>query len=758
MRQSAMFKPAATMRLVCALALAVGSLALDMSFGRAAAQTSQGAIIPLPEAELGTAPLVGSVVDVTERFTEARRGSAAQQGEAAVPRNWISPIRLQNLRHRVNHGIVRISGEREVLDFDLYSSAAAPSQVFRLKAVSGINNLPERSHVRVSVNGTAIGMRNLTHIEAPGALDFALPPDLLVEGRNHVQIEMRQHHRIFCGPEASFDLWTDLDLSRSGLVIPRGDGIPGIETFTMGLAAQASGIGPVEIRGLNALGNDAETWRAFLVSRLNQVLSGAPVVFRFSDYWSTVEQGPAKARITILPAAESRVRFVTSGDGAQVMVLEVAQGTDPADLLAGLPQLAERRDMRRVPVVEPGEDVSFSTLGFATEQLSQHYAARALDFSLPDDWLIRTAAKARVYLDYAYAPNLPEGSMLLLSMNGTSIRLLPLRGEGGVPITAFPIDFEARLMHPGPNVLTMQMFIPGDPPDLPCASNAAPMLQIGAESRLRVPYSPPMATPDMHFAFAALQPDSLRLNELSGRAYSDMDVLTLGAALSRPHAGNGVSRLHLLAIEDLGAVPTAHYRIDRRLLEQTVLSGQTDDMMLAAPVGSLDDPFQARRPSSRSFGAAVSNGWDEARARARWVRDRMFPSSGDQLSHWLADQHGQAVLFQLDPERPDEIWMLRNPDSEIHQIAQSFAAANMGGVGPRGQVAVLTHEGYWVNWLAPDRFPVLLEPWSFRNFRVAMGNIVSSRPIFYTILMLTIALVSGLVALRLVISTREHKV
>lgn len=758
MKQFSVNIPLSCLKIGAAMGLLLACWLPETILRPAAAQTGDTAIIPLPESALDSVPFAGSTTDLLARFDGARRGGGAQQDKDDSAAHWVSPIRLQDLRHPVTNGVVRVSGEREWMVFDVYASAAAPSQVLRLTTISGINNLPERSHVRVSVNGTDIGTRNLTHVEAPGATDFNLPAGLLVEGRNRVQIEFRQHHRIFCGPEASFDLWTDLDLSRSGLLIRSDEPVPGIETFIMGLAAQASGVRPVEIRGLESLGNDAEIWRTFLVSRFNQVLSGAPIVFRFSDYWSTREQAAAHARITILPAAQSQVRFVTSGDGAQVMVLEVAQGTNPADLFTNLPELAERLDERRIPLVEPGQDTSFAALGFETEQFLQHYALREIVFRLPDTWLIRTAAKARLNLDYAYAPNLPDGAMLLLSVNGTSVRLLPLLREGGIPITAFPIDFEARLLHPGANVLTMQMFIPGSPADLPCASSNVPLLQIGSGSSLNVPYSPPMATPDMHLAFAALQPESVRGNDLSARAYSDMDTLTLGAALTSARGMDGRSVLHLMAIEDLGGIPTAHYQLDRRVLEQVVLSGRKGDVLLAGQPPSPQDLFQMHSQPSRSFNAALSNGWQEARERARWLRDRIFPNVGDQLNVWLAEQHAQAVLFQLDPERPNEIWMLRDPDTDIHHIAQSFAAARSVGIGPRGQVAVLTHEGYWVNWLAPDRWPVLLEPWSVQNFRVAMGNIVSSRPIFYTILMLTIALFSALIALRLVISTREHKV
>lgn len=157
-----------------------------------------------------------------------------------------------------------------------------------------------------------------------------------------------------------------------------------------------------------------------------------------------------------------------------------------------------------------------------------------------------------------------------------------------------------------------------------------------------------------------------------------------------------------------------------------------------------------------SMRAAVSNALGAVVDSVKWVTDRVFPSSGDQLNNWLAERRGQAILFQLDPNRPDEIWMLRSPDSDTHVIAHSISAARAYGSGPRGQVSILGYDGRWDNWIAPDRRPILLEPWSWENFRYALGNFVSARPIFYTIMVLFLALCSALVALRLVISTREN--
>jgi hypothetical protein len=719
----------------------------------AAPLLAQQGLILLPEQEGSRQPVQDSNVLTAERVSRHRRAEAAED-PAQVQRDWVAPLRLTDLQVRRSGALARVSGEREFVGFDLYVADPARTHRLQLVTVSSINLLPERSFMRIKVNGADLDSIQLDNFETPEADEIVIPQGTLRPGRNNVQIEFRQGHRIFCGPDASFDLWTDIDLVKSGLVLDTVRGGADADGFMMGLAAQSAGLAPVDIRGIDSLGAESDAWRRALVRRLNQALVGTPVVFSFTDYWTVAPRDRSHARITILPAAKSQISFRVAGDGARVMVLEVAQGTRPSDLLDQVPQLEPQAQAARAPLLSADSENSFAEFGIRTESFSQRYAVRNHPFRLPDDWLILTAEKARIYLDYAYIEGLPKQSKLLISVNGQAIRLLPLRGEGGAPITRFPIDFEARIMQPGTNTLTFEMMVPGDPADLPCPAYDQPFLQIGESSSLFVPYSPPMSIPDMDLAFSALTPDSLSRNELSNRAYSETDILTLSAALARTRGDIRPSTLHLISIDDLGAVPMAHHRADRKLLEDTVLLTPEYEAMVAAQL-SVDDPFSARRQQDRGFRAALSNLVSLIVDRIYWVRDRIFPSNGDQLNAWLAERRGQAVLFHLDPARPDEIWMLRSAESDMTQIAQSIAAARSYGRGPRGQVSILGHDGRWDNWIAPDRRPTLLEPWSFQNFRTAMGNFVSARPIFYTFLMLFLALGSALVALRLVISTRE---
>lgn len=750
----------ACLRLFGAAALALWAcFGLDprLSLSQANAQT----IIQLPDTDPGdTLPPVEALSNLEDRTAPARRGfdTVAQEGFS----NWVSPLRLTDLSILSSGQTARVSGEREVVRFDLYAGAGSAPRQLKLVTQSSINILPERSQMRVAVNGVDLGVARLDKFDGFLPTLFDLPDDVLIPGRNRVEIEFRQGHRIFCGPEASFDLWTDIDLTQSGLLVDHSRIGLNADSFMMALAAQVASTDPVEIRGLDRIGVQADAFGADLVRRFNQALVGAPVVFRFSDYWTAQQEQRAFARITILPAESGRVSFRIGGDGAQVMVLEVAPGSSPDALLADIAAFQPQAAAARAPLVTPGRIVPLSDFGVQTESFSQRYAYRSYPFRLPDDWLVLTAAKARINLDYIYAHGLPRASMLLLSVNGTAIRLLPLRDEGGTLITEFPIDFEARLLHPGTNKLSFEVMVPGDPPDLPCPAADRPFLQVSDTSTLYVPYSPSMAIPDMDLAFSALTPASIRTNELTARAYSAADLLTLSAALSRAQADTRPAVLHLISIDDLSSVPAAHHRADRRLLEDVVLALPDVTPVLQDPaLAYVDDPFARRRQGGGSMlgglRAALSNSTQAVLDGVYWLRDRIFPSSGDQLNQWLSTRRGQVVLFHLDPTRPEEIWMLRSPDADMHVIAQSFAAARVLGSGPRGQVSILGEDGGWDNWIAPDRQPILLEPWSTRNFRFAMGNFVSARPIFYTLIVLFLALLSALVALRLVISTREHK-
>lgn len=758
--------PCRPLRLLLAATLAFAGAALP-----AAAQQRAPALIPLPGAggavALQPGALEAAVDLLAERLLrESRRGHAesvgpAVGGELPARATMLSPLRPVAARGRPAGSALRFDGERRSLDFALHLPDPGRLRALRIATLSSINVLPERSSFRVFLNDVFVGTAQLENVTATGEVDFAVPPELARAGANAVRIELVQYHRIYCGPEASFALWSDIDLARSGAVLDAEGMEPGEATFVMGLAAAAATGAGLEIRGAEILGAERTAWIAGLVQSIATAMGGDAVPLRIGGYWALARPVPPAARITFVPAEVPGIRFARGGDGAQVMIVGVPPGSGPValpDFGALLPALPAAAP---VPLIATERPVALAEMGFRSLELRDRYSLTEVRFRLPDDYVILHNLKSQMTLTYIYADDLPWGSVLQVYINGTNIRVLPLRGEAGRLIEDFPLRFEARHLRGGVNTLAFEVIVPGDPADLPCPARDLPVVAIAETSTITAPYSPAMYLPDMHYAFSALRPNSVVGSDLTGRAFSDLDALTLAAAFTGGRHGGTVlpsARLHLTAIDDLGAVPPGPYSISRRALE-AVLS-RPNPLEPAEPAAiAADEPSLLRRDGRGRDGApaAFSAGWDWLARTGAAALQWMHPRAGTFLDLWLAERRGIAVLLQLDPDRPEHIWLLRAPGSDIDAIAAGLVAARATGTGPRGQVAVLDAEGRWHNWYAPDRQPVLLEPLTLGNIRHVMGNVVSAMPIRYVAILFILVLVSAAVALRLVLATRETR-
>ena len=713
--------------------------------------------LPLDSAATGLTDVDQDRLNAERLDAERHRGNFVE--ELAAETGLVSPLRPIEARGRPAGSAIRFDGERRTLQFALFVPSPEQVHALRVSTLSSINVLPERSHFRVFVNDTFVGEGRLENFSGFGNAEFPLGSASLLPGQNNVRIELVQYHRIYCGPDASFALWSDIDLANSGAVLTSGEGISGQEGFLMGLAsAAATGTG-IEIRGAEGLGDYRDEWVSQITQRISAALGGDPIPFRFTDYWSVQGAARSASRITFLPSTVNRLSFRTAGEGAQVMVVEFIPGERPHALPEFeniLPRVAERA---QPPLIDTERAVAFSEFGFQSTEVYDRYALIESRFRLPDDYVVLTNDKAEIALDYIFVPDLPEGAMMLVHVNGTNVRLLPLRGEAGTLIEQFPVRFEAQLLRSGINTLAFEVMIPGAPADMPCPTSDSPMMAIGQGSTLTVPFSPSMYLPDMHLAFAGLTPESVAVNEMSARAFDRNDVVTLRAALSGGERADAVAlhtRLTLLSLDDLGSIPMGGYQLGRQAIEMALMGDEA--AITGLPTPAAEPQHALLRISERGDStAALARGWDWLKNGFETALQWLQPRSGQLLEHWLEEQHGQAVLIQLDPARPNQLWLVRAPGSDMSAIASAIVAARTTAEGPRGQISVLDNQGRWQNWTAPDRQPVLLEPVTLHNIRHVVGNFVSAMPIRYVTGLFFLALISALFALRLVIATREHR-
>lgn len=767
------------------------------------AETSQPPLIVLtPEATLpvavaqtevpkGPAPLITLVPAAGMSLTDPTRLGASPEGVvlAAAPEgtvqaalvptlpapaatDWMMPlIPVAGTATPVTRigagmsqpGILRLTGEVAEAQMTVTLPEGTPASMILTVALrSSVNNLPEKSEILVMVNDVKAGVIPLESIGP--FVDYRLAVNGLVPGANRIQFLARQAHRIFCGPEASFGIWTEIDLGKSGIPVA-----PVLVPLTpsglmIALQAQTAGGGVVEVLA------DADT-DARMIREVARALSdalGYTPRLKVVPFYAPEMDLTAKARVAIVAAVQDQVSIRRGTGEAAVLQIEYTADAPLPDLSLFLPvqQIAPA-----IPVLKPGVATPLAALGVPQIIGNTHYFRRDVDFTLPDDWLLLASQKAEFEINYGFSEGLAEGGLLLIKVNGQTVRLLPLDREGGKILPPLKISFLASRLHPGLNTLTFEMAVPGDPALMPCVSRETDMLAVLGESTLYVPASPRMTQSDIARSLTGLDGVDVTIHSAAGAeaapaqaAILDMEM-QLRPLMSLPRR----TSLHVVSMDDVGLIPMGDTRVSRNDLQSAldpVPLPSVIPAVLAVPeppkfrLSAEDLGAQAAGVNTdrdTSFLATLAStftpgGWVASTATDGY---RAAMPGSVSLKRWLALHQGQAILLQLDPATPDDLWLLTGPDMNLADIAPKLDAfrRDASHAAP-AQAALLTRHGTWVTW-SQNRAPKLLESWSFGNLRTVLGNYASWSPMLFTALSLLFALLSVFPAIVFVLVTRQ---
>lgn len=637
----------------------------------------------------------------------------------------------------------RLAGEVARDRFILFLPVALDATQLHLAHRSGIDVLPEMSRIDVVINGTLVGAVEPGNFDAFGRDVIDVPDGVLQAGQNRVEIVARHSHRIACGPEAAFALWTEIDIGASGVMVPPDALTPGPLAFLAALSAQSARGDPVVIRrpDPSASLTDAAPFIAQVVS----ALGGTPPAIESAPYWTLSEGAADLVRITAFePGSDADTpRFERGGDGAIVLLVERGSAYD--DVSSMLLDPAEVAEAATVPVLQPGGATPLSELDAPSLQAEGRYALVPVRFRLPGDWLLLASQKARLDLDYGFAPDLPDGSLMLVKVNGTTVRLLPLDIEGGDALPTLPIRFQANLLRPGINRLDFEILVPGDPPNVACPPIEGPIVDIIPSSRLLVPGSPAMSLPSLDAALDLVPADGIRLTEAAARQMPPGFVpqvaagLLLGARAPVPGA-----TLTIGTVADLDRVRGPLIAEAARPMA-TVLRGRIPDAAAAGPA-----------PRAAADDGPVA--WLTALPE-RLVTSMRRLAYGDtpDLVTWLEGRSARAALLQPDPADETAIWLIVAPGGDPSDVARALAAGRGSASGPVGQVALYTPGSGWQSWTTRDRPLSLLEPLGVGNLRAVMGNYATLSPLGFAAVFLGLTAISALVAIWILLLTRRGR-
>lgn len=663
------------------------------------------------------------------------------------------PLRAATLRPEGVGPVMRLGGEVTTERFILFLPADPGQTALHLTHRTGIDALPERSALQVSVNGHELPALLPDNFDAFALDVLAVPEGVLRAGRNTVEITAHHTHRIACGPDAAFALWSEIDTANSGVPVPAGDFETGPAGFLAAIAAQTAQQMPLVIRRPDP---EASLLAAApFIGQVAALLGGAPPRIESAPFWTLQGDTPEAARITALPPGQGSQgpRFERGGDGAIVLMVE--QTDDYGPISDAFMTVAGDLSPSGAARLMPGQAQPFSMLGVERLQGEGRYIRLAVDFALPWDWLLLASQKARLDLDYRFAPGLPQGALLLVKVNGTTVRLLPLDRDGGAARPTLPVSFEARLLDPGMNRIEFEALIPGDPPDAACPPMADAVLEIAGTSRIFVPPSPRMWMPSIDRALSRMTGWNIQLTQAAEATLPPGVAPQLAAALmlAQPGASRNEpsARLTVGTLSDLEQLVTTWPTGSRRALVDSLSRQRLQQAAPGMDSTRWDLVASPREPGLFSGLGRIGELPDQTlQAALRLVR-----GDAPALADWLATHSGQAAMLQPDPAQPDDIWLILGPFADPATVAGALAAHHGGRSGPAGQLSLYVAGDGWVSWTDPQRPLNLSERLSPGNIRAVLGNHATVSPLRFLALILSLTALSALVALAFLVKTRK---
>ncbi len=723
-------------------------LALGVPAAAQLIQIDPGSSVEPEGSAIEIAPDAPAAVEPAER---GRRVADAAGTDAADAATRLAPVRPES-RLVDNLATPRLTGEVTTERFVLILPADPGATDLLLSHRSSIDVLPEESSLRVSVNGRALGTLmpdNFAGFEQEG---LRVPEGVLRAGRNLIEIEARHTHRVACGPDASFAVWTEIDTAGSGVPMP-GDAFGSDAAgFVAALAAQAAQGQPIPIRRSapqRPLGDAAP-----FLAELAAILGGTPPGIETVAYWTLAPDTPPMARITAVPPEAGLLapRVSRGGDGALVLLVE--EGSDWSELRGLLATAFEAPADVGLQALRPGEAVPLATLAPGRLAAEGRYDVVSVPFRLPQDWLMLTSAKAELALDYRFAPGLPDGSLLLVKANGVTIQMLPLDEGDGSALPTLGITFPARLLHPGANRIDFEVLVPGDPVDRACPALSEPVVEVSPESRLTVPGTPRMSLPSIDLALARLSVGGIAPTNRAANVFEPGIVPQVAAALvpaeQDPVPPGEETSLTIATLADLETIDAASFggaltALTEALGRERMLDA--DRLVTAATAWDAVD-------GAVMDDLAPATGLAGIAQRVIAELRRLTLGAAEPLEDWLAERTATAALLQPDPDRPGEVWLVLGPQADPAAIARVLAASRDAANGPNGQLAIYSEQGGWASWTSPDLHLELHEPVNIRNLRDIMGTYATLEPLHFMGATLLLTALSIIVAVGFIIVTR----
>ncbi len=411
--------------------------------------------------------------------TEAAAPAPVAPSDSGTPRRYLVPAREMIFDGEMG---------RRTWSLFLTSEEAAAGRRLHLTYQNAIVVAPELSRLTVTLNEVAVVDIPIAASDAPTDVVVDLPPGLLKQGGNTLDIAATMRHRTDCTIQSTYELWTEID--------PAGTYI-GFDP--------ASPVSKHRLDDLRAAGVDrnGDTRFEIVTPRVDAAVSLAPIV-RLAEALAlsspmpnpvvsvatTARQSEPEGRITAVvgtpedisgilasvPEAASRAAFAGFVDdaktGPSTLVVSgptwVAIGSAVETLLSPVDRPTTRqrevvatRNWRLpdAPIFRDAGSASLAELGVPTQEFNGRRFRTSFSLALPSDFYANDYGEATLLLDAAYAPSVLPGSHIDIYVNGNIASTMPISQTGGEILRHLPIGVTMRHLRPGANTITIEAIL-----------------------------------------------------------------------------------------------------------------------------------------------------------------------------------------------------------------------------------------------------------------------------------------------------------
>lgn len=410
----------------------------------------------------------------------APRPARAMEPEAA-PRPAAGGAMLRHLTNNIQG--YRLAGEIGSSEWPIYvtEAQAARRLQFRVGYLAAISVMPEASALTLTINDQMIGDTAIRAVQEVETVVFDIPPGVMRPGFNSVRISTNQRHRVDCSLEATYELWTQIDPTETGLVLPQDD--PGVASLADLAALPPDEQGALPIRAV--LGARARSFEVERMLRAAQAISiagrfdqpvvdaGAPVAGRYginlyvgvaADLAGRLDLsrlGPIEEpMVVILPASTARrAGVVVTGASAEQVdeaIRRLAIATSPNGSPQGLRAAAAFPGYR----LDGGQRVKLRDLGVVSEQFTGRLYRAAFNIVMPPDFYPANYGRALLRLAGGYAGGLDSNAQIVVKVDERTAVSLNLVKASGDVFRDNPLPLPLGFLKPGLNRIEIEAHVP----------------------------------------------------------------------------------------------------------------------------------------------------------------------------------------------------------------------------------------------------------------------------------------------------------